>query len=47
MAKQKTIFICQECGASSPRWQGQCHNCNQWNTFIEEIKPDPKKNTYS
>ncbi|MBY7734008.1 DNA repair protein RadA [Francisella philomiragia] len=43
MAKQKTIFICQECGASSPRWQGQCHNCNQWNTFIEEIKPDPKK----
>ncbi|MEY8768001.1 DNA repair protein RadA [Francisella philomiragia] len=43
MAKQKTIFICQECGASSPRWQGQCHNCNQWNTFVEEIKPDPKK----
>lgn len=43
MAKQKTIFICQECGASSPRWQGQCHNCNQWNTFVEEIKHDPKK----
>lgn len=43
MAKQKTIFICQKCGASSPRWQGQCHNCNQWNTFVEEIKSDPKK----
>lgn len=43
MAKQKTVFICQECGATSPRWQGQCHSCNQWNTFVEEIVPDPKK----
>lgn len=43
MAKQKTVFICQECGATSPRWQGQCHSCNQWNTFVEELKADPKK----
>lgn len=43
MSKQKTIFICQECGTTSPRWQGQCHNCNQWNTFVEEIQVDPKK----
>ncbi|AEB28221.1 DNA repair protein RadA [Francisella hispaniensis] len=42
MAKQKTVFICQECGATSPRWQGQCHSCNQWNTFIEELKSDSK-----
>lgn len=43
MSKQKTIFICQECGATSHRWQGQCHSCNQWNTFVEEIQIDSKK----
>ena len=42
MAKQKTIFICQECGNTSARWQGQCQNCGQWNTFIEEIKTEKK-----
>ncbi|MDE4963544.1 hypothetical protein NAI36_10320, partial [Francisella tularensis subsp. holarctica] len=42
MDKQKTVFICQECGATSPRWQGQCQSCNQWNTFVEELKSDPK-----
>ncbi|QIV94826.1 DNA repair protein RadA [Allofrancisella frigidaquae] len=43
MAKHKTAFICQECGATSPRWQGQCHSCNQWDTFVEEIQTDTKK----
>ena len=43
MSKQKTIFICQECGATSHRWQGQCYSCNQWNTLVEEIQADPKK----
>lgn len=43
MAKSKTIFVCQECGASSPRWQGQCHGCNQWNTLVEEVKAESTK----
>ena len=43
MSKQKTIFICQECGATSHRWQGQCYSCNQWNTLVEELQTDPKK----
>ena len=43
MAKQKTVFICNECGAESPRWQGQCHSCNAWNTLVEEIKAEVKK----
>ena len=38
MAKIKTIFTCQECGYESPRWLGKCPSCNQWNTFVEEIK---------
>ena len=43
MTKQKTIFICKNCGADSPRWQGQCHGCGEWNTLVEEFKPDIKK----
>jgi DNA repair protein RadA/Sms len=33
--KAKTVFVCQECGYESPKWQGQCI-CGQWNTMIEE-----------
>lgn len=38
MAKNKTVFICQECGYESPKWMGKCPECNSWNTFIEEQK---------
>ncbi|MDE0518334.1 MAG: hypothetical protein OXH36_02070, partial [Bdellovibrionales bacterium] len=34
--KLKTLFFCSECGASSPKWQGQCSNCGKWNCLIEE-----------
>ena len=36
MAKPKSRFICQACGSSSSRWQGQCADCSEWNTLIEE-----------
>lgn len=36
MAKQKTIYACQNCGAQSPRWLGRCPDCAQWNTYAEE-----------
>jgi DNA repair protein RadA/Sms len=33
----KTVFVCQECGAQSPKWRGgQCPDCNAWNSFVEE-----------
>ncbi|MEG0157160.1 MAG: AAA family ATPase, partial [Anaerovoracaceae bacterium] len=36
MAKKgKTVFVCQECGYESPKWQGQCI-CGKWNTMVEE-----------
>ena len=38
MAKARTIHRCQECGASSPRWQGRCVSCGAWNTLVEEIE---------
>ncbi|MBD3181073.1 DNA repair protein RadA [Candidatus Poribacteria bacterium] len=34
--KQKTIFTCQECGYSSPKWVGRCPDCENWNTLVEE-----------
>ncbi len=35
MAKAKTQYACSECGATSPKWQGQCPGCGEWNTLIE------------
>jgi len=37
MAKAKSIYSCTECGASSPKWQGQCPGCGQWNTLVESV----------
>lgn len=37
MAKIKTAFICQNCGSSHLKWQGQCVGCNEWGTLVEEI----------
>ena len=37
MAKAKnTAFFCKECGYESSKWLGQCPECRQWNTFVEE-----------
>ena len=36
MAKNKTVFFCQNCGYESAKWMGQCPACRQWNTFAEE-----------
>ena len=38
MAKIKSIYTCQNCGYESPKWLGKCPSCNEWNTFVEEIK---------
>ncbi|MBI2307613.1 MAG: DNA repair protein RadA [Rhodocyclales bacterium] len=37
MSKSKTVYTCSECGASLPKWQGQCPACNAWNTLIEGV----------
>jgi DNA repair protein RadA/Sms len=36
MAKPKTRYVCQSCGSLSSRWQGQCPDCSEWNTLIQE-----------
>ena len=37
MAKVKTIYSCTECGGQTPKWQGQCPHCMEWNTLIESV----------
>ena len=34
--KPKTVFVCQECGAQSPKWLGRCAECAAWNSLVEE-----------
>jgi DNA repair protein RadA/Sms len=42
MAKQKTAFVCNDCGADYVKWQGQCSSCSAWNT-LAEIRLGPDK----
>ena len=42
MAKTKTTFVCQSCGAQSPKWVGKCNACGEWNTVLEEIVTERK-----
>src|SRR5689334_14560917 len=36
MTKSKVVYVCQECGAQSPKWLGRCAECGAWNTLVEE-----------
>jgi DNA repair protein RadA/Sms len=47
MAKDKSVFICTECGTNEPKWQGQCPACMAWNTLVEGIAETASTNRYS
>lgn len=42
MAKSKTIYVCQNCGAKEAKWTGRCNVCGEWNSFVEEVEVAPK-----
>ncbi len=44
MAKQKTAFVCNDCGSDYSKWQGQCSDCGAWNT-LAEVKLGPARGT--
>jgi DNA repair protein RadA/Sms len=44
MAKNKTIFVCKECGNEVSKWMGQCPACKEWNTLYEELKVNKSNN---
>lgn len=43
MAKTKTAFVCQNCGARHSQWLGQCKTCHEWNTIVEEVIADERR----
>ena len=43
MARAESRFVCQACGASYLRWEGQCRTCESWNTLVETIVRVPTK----
>lgn len=45
MAKIKTNFFCQNCGHSSPKWEGKCSTCGEWNTYVEEVVSSNSKSS--
>ena len=46
MAKTKTTFFCQSCGAQHSKWQGQCSSCREWNTLVEEVLQKEEKKSW-
>ncbi len=37
-SKPKITFVCQNCGAQRPRWEGKCSDCGAWNSYVEEVQ---------
>lgn len=42
MAKSKSLFTCQNCGANYPKWTGKCENCGEWNSLVEQAVSNGK-----
>ena len=47
MAKEKSIYICTECGGTSAKWLGKCPSCEAWNTLVESVEEATPKNRYN
>ncbi len=47
MAKAKTTFFCQNCGAQFAKWTGKCTSCHQWNTIVEEVIQKEEKRQWN
>ena len=45
MAKIRSVYVCQNCGAKRAKWEGRCSDCGEWNTFVEE-KPAPERTAW-
>jgi DNA repair protein RadA/Sms len=47
MTKLKEVFVCQNCGSPSPKWQGQCPTCGEWNTLLADTAPQNSRSGHS
>lgn len=41
MAKPKSVYVCQACGAKTPKWLGRCPECGEWSSLVEEVATGP------
>ena len=46
MAKDRSIYTCTECGATTPKWLGKCPGCEAWNTLTESVAESAPKNRF-
>ena len=46
MAKIKSVYVCQSCGGMSAKWQGQCSNCEAWNSMEESVEDKPSTSRF-
>jgi DNA repair protein RadA/Sms len=45
--KAKTVYVCSECGATYPKWEGKCAQCGQWNSLQEAVQAGAAENRFS
>ncbi|OFX19214.1 MAG: DNA repair protein RadA [Bacteroidetes bacterium GWA2_31_9b] len=45
MAKSKSVFVCQNCGAESSKWIGKCYSCGEWNSYVEQVVAKESKSS--
>ena len=38
MAKVKEVYVCSNCGYETPKWNGRCPSCGEWNTFEQQLQ---------
>ncbi len=46
MAKVKSVYVCQSCGGMSAKWQGQCPNCEAWNSMEESVEENASNSRF-
>ena len=44
--KLKTVYVCSNCGETSPRWMGRCPSCGSWNTMNEDVVAEAPQSRY-
>ncbi|MGH2467437.1 MAG: AAA family ATPase, partial [Candidatus Limnocylindrales bacterium] len=45
MARPRSRYVCQTCGATAPRWEGRCHVCGAWDSLVETLVREPTRAT--
>ena len=45
MARARTMYVCQQCGAQHPKWVGKCNECGEWESVVEEALPEKSRSS--